>query len=51
MPAQSHASQSLIEASDSILTVIDIQDCFLNKYDRAKRTLAPILRVGLSDGV
>ncbi|MCH9673142.1 MAG: isochorismatase family protein [Gammaproteobacteria bacterium] len=27
---------SLIEVTDSVLVVIDIQDCFLNKFDNAK---------------
>jgi nicotinamidase-related amidase len=36
VPAGSALAHSLVEVDDSILVVIDIQQCFLNKYDDAK---------------
>lgn len=36
MPNASDIQKSLVEVDDALLVVIDIQDSFLNKYDRAK---------------
>ena len=37
MGTASEIQKSLVEVDDSVLVVIDVQDCFLNKYDRAKK--------------
>jgi isochorismate hydrolase len=47
---------SLIDVDDSVLVVIDVQDYFLNKYDRAKSqrlvgNIAWLLRVATYLGV
>lgn len=36
MGNDSNLQRSLVEVDDSVLVVIDVQDYFLNKYDRAK---------------
>jgi nicotinamidase-related amidase len=56
MSSSSNLQRSLVDVDDSILVVIDVQDCFLNKYDRAKSrrlvgNVAWILRLASHLGV